>query len=70
MTYHLCAENITKNCIVPNLPDDEKDDLLTRGILPPSSSARDLHCVSVSSEEGLTKAPTMLLMLQLVSPRL
>ena len=41
MTYHLCAEDITKNCIVPSLPDEEKDDLLTRGVLPPESSARD-----------------------------
>ena len=27
MTYHLCAEEITKNCIVPSLTDEEKDDL-------------------------------------------
>ena len=52
MTYHLCAENITKNCIVPNLPDDEKDDLLTRRILPPSSSARDMHCVMCPVRRG------------------
>ena len=53
MTYHLCAENITKNCIVPNLPEDEKDDLLTQpGILPPSSSARDMHCVMCPVRRG------------------
>ena len=52
MTYHLCAENITKNCIVPNLPDDEKDDLLNRGIIPPSSSARDMHCVMCPVRRG------------------
>ena len=52
MTYHLCAENITKNCIVPNLPEDEKDDLLTRGALPPSLSARDMHCVMCPVRRG------------------
>ena len=52
MTYHLCAENTTKNCIVPNLPEDEKDDLLTHGILPPSSSARDKHCVMCPVRRG------------------
>ena len=52
MTYHVCAEDITKNCIVPNLPDDEKEDLLTRGALPPSSSARDMHCVMCPVRRG------------------
>ena len=66
MTYHLCAENITKNCIVPNLPDDEKEELLNRGALPPSSSARDMHCVS--SEEGLTKIATVCPMLNWCHP--
>ena len=70
MTYHLCAEDITKNCIVPSLPDEEKEDLLTRGVLPPESSARDMHCVMCPVRTGLTKAPTMLSMLQLVSSRL
>ena len=37
MTYRLC--------IVQSLPDEEKDDLLSRGILPHESSARDRHCV-------------------------
>ena len=41
MTYHLCAEDITKNCFVPNLLKEEQDDLFTRGALPSSSSARD-----------------------------
>ena len=36
MTYHVCAENITKNCIVPNLPEDEREELRTRGALPSS----------------------------------
>ena len=52
MTYHLCAEDITKNCLVPNLPDDEKEDLLNRGALPPSSSARDVHCVMCPVRRG------------------
>ena len=54
MTYHLCAEDATKNCIVPNLPEDEKEDLLTHGTLPPMSSARDKTLRYVSSEKGLT----------------
>ena len=37
MTYHLCAEDTTKNAIVPNLPDEEQDDLLLRDILPSES---------------------------------
>ena len=52
MTHHLCAEDITKNCIVPSLPDEEKDDLLTRGVLPPESSARDRHCVMCPVRRG------------------
>ena len=52
MTYHVCAENITKNCIVPNLPKEDKDDLLTQGVLPPSSSARDMHCVMCPVRRG------------------
>ena len=52
MTYHTCAENITKNCIVPNLPDDEREDLLQRGALPPLSSAREMHCVMCPVRRG------------------
>ena len=40
MTYHLCAEDTTKNAIVPSLPDEEREELLVRGILPRESSAR------------------------------
>ena len=58
---HFCAEDVTKNAIVPNLPDEERDDLLIRGILPQESSARDM-CY-VSSEKRLSEAPAMLLML-------
>ena len=36
MTYHVCAENITKHFIVPNLPEDDREALLTRGALPAS----------------------------------
>ena len=52
MTYHVCAENITKHFIVPNLPDDEKEALLTVGALPASSSARDRHCVMCPVRRG------------------
>ena len=55
MTYHLCAEDITKNCIVPSLTDEEKDDLLTRGALPPESTARDRHCVMCPVRRGSPK---------------
>ena len=41
MTYHFCAEDMTKNVIVQHLQDEERDDLLIRGILPQESSARD-----------------------------
>ena len=58
MTHHLCAEDVTKTCIVPSLTDEEKDDLLTRGVLPPESTASEALC-RVSSEEGLTKALTI-----------
>ena len=52
MTYHVCAENITKHFIVPNLPEDEKEALLTGGALPASSSARDRHCVMCPVRRG------------------
>ena len=55
MTYRLCAEDITKNFIVQSLPDEEKDDLLTRGILPQESSARDRHCVMCPVRRGSPK---------------
>ena len=52
MTYHVCAENITKHFIVPNLPEDDREALLTRGALPASSSARDMHCVMCPVRRG------------------
>ena len=52
MTYHVCAEDITKNFIVPNLPEDEKEALLVYGALPASSSARDRHCVMCPVRRG------------------
>ena len=52
MVYQLCAENITKHDIVPNLPEDEKEALQTRGALPSSSSARDRHCVMCPVRRG------------------
>ena len=42
LAYQVCAEDTTKNVIVPHLPDEERDDLLIRGILPQESSARDI----------------------------
>ena len=52
MVYQLCAENTTKHYIVPNLPEDEKEALQTRGALPSSSSARDRHCVMCPVRRG------------------
>ena len=52
MTYHVCAENITKHFIVPNLPEDEREALLTGGALPALSSARDRHCVMCPVRRG------------------
>ena len=52
MTYHVCAENITKHYIVPNLPEEDREALRTRGALPPSSSARDMHCVMCPVRRG------------------
>ena len=47
-----------------SLPDDERDDLLIRSILATENHQQEIGTVHyVSSEEGLTKAPTMLLML-------
>ena len=42
------------------ISQNEKDDLLTRGALPPSSSARDMHCVMCPVRRG---SPRMLFML-------
>ena len=52
MTYHLCAEDITKNAIVLSLPEEERDDLIHRGILPRESSAKDRHCVMCPIKRG------------------
>ena len=52
MTYHLCAEDTIKKAIVPSLPDEEREDLLVRGILPRESSARDRHCVMCPVKRG------------------
>ena len=55
MTYQFCAEDMTKTIIVPNLPAEERDDLLNRGILPQESSARDRHCVMCPVRRGSPK---------------
>ena len=34
MTYQFCAEDMTKTIIVPNLPAEERDDLMNRGYFP------------------------------------
>ena len=52
MTYHVCAENITKHFIVPNLPEDDREALLVGGALPALSSARDRHCVMCPVRRG------------------
>ena len=52
MTYHVCAENITKHYLVPNLPEEDREALLTRGALPPMSSAWDRHCVMCPVRRG------------------
>ena len=45
MTYHLCAEDMTKTAIVPNLSEEDRDALVNHGILPRESSAKDRFCV-------------------------
>ena len=40
---------------MPNLPDEERDDLLNRGLLPPESSARDRHCIMCPVRRGSPK---------------
>ena len=63
MTYQFCAEDMTKTIIVPNLPAEDRADLLDHGLLPQESSARDRAWQHLSGEEGFTEAPSMLLML-------
>ena len=65
VTYQFCAEDMTKNVIVPNLMAEDRADLYDHGMLPHESSARDRHCI-VPSREGFTQTPSMLPMLQLV----
>ena len=55
MTDHLGAEDITKSAIVPSLPEDERADLLQRGILPTESSAKDGFCVMSPVKRGSPK---------------
>ena len=40
MTYHLCAEDLTKG-----LPEEDQDELINHGILPRESSAKDRYCI-------------------------
>ena len=52
MTYHLCAEDMTKSAIVPNLPEEERRDLMEHGILPQESSTKDRFCVMCPVKRG------------------
>ena len=52
MTYQFCAEDMTKTVIVPNLPAEERDDLLNHGIHPEESAARDKHCIMCPVRRG------------------
>ena len=52
MTYQFCAEDMTKTIIVPNLPAEERDELLDHRILPQESSARDRHCIMCPVRRG------------------
>ena len=64
----IAAENgPAKNCIVPKSPRALRRMHLAHSWYTTTehSSARDKHCVMCPVSEGLTKAPTMLSMLQL-----
>ena len=52
MTYQLCAEDMTKTGVVPNLPAEDRADLCDHGLLPFESSARDRHCVMCPVRRG------------------
>ena len=52
MTYHLCAEDLTRSTIVPSLPEEERRALLEDGVLPPESSAKDRFCVMCPVKRG------------------
>ena len=52
MTYHLCAEEMSKTAIVPSLSEEDQDALLNHGILPQESSARDRFCVMCPVKRG------------------
>ena len=52
MTHHLCAEDMTKNAIVPNRPEEDQDALINHGIEPRESSAKDRFCVMCPVKRG------------------
>ena len=52
MTYHLCAEDLTRTTIVPALPEEERKALLEHGALPQESSAKDRCCVMCPVKRG------------------
>ena len=43
-TYHLCAEDIIRAGLVGALRKEQKDALLSDGVLPPESSAQGRVC--------------------------
>ena len=52
MTYHVCAEDMTKTAIVPSLSEEDRDALVNHGILPRESSANDRFCVMCPVKRG------------------
>ena len=52
MTYHLCAEDMTKTVFVPHLPEEDRRALIDDGILPHDSSARDRFRVMCPVQRG------------------
>ena len=52
LTYHLCAQDLTRSTIVPTLPEDDHRALLEHGVLPLESSAKDRFCVMCPVKRG------------------
>ena len=61
LTYHLCAEDVTRAGLVSYLRKQQKDDLLNHGVLPPDSSWQGrVYVCDVSCEVGISKAVSLL----------
>ena len=52
MTYHVCAEDMTKTAIVPSVLEEDRRALMEDGILPHNSSAKDRFCVMCPVKRG------------------